>query len=1050
MHDDRQLTEQRLRRFRTERLEPALYRERLPLNVSAWAAPGEPVPFADAVAAPYTSITPGTAWGPPWGTTWLHITGQLPPAWVSAIDDVKVEALVDLGFHSGSPGFQAEGLAYDLGGNPLKTIAPRNFHLPLESVPAADPSSSTDADADADADGVSHGVDFYVEAASNPDVAAGAFAPTPLGDRATAGTEPLYRLGRVDLALRDVAVWELLRDVEVLDGLMHVLPADGPRRALILRALERMLDAMDPDDVAGTATAGRAELSGVLGSPAAASAHRVLAVGHAHIDSAWLWPVRETLRKCARTFSNVLSLMDDNPDFVFACSSAQQFAWMKDNYPTLFERIRAKVVAGQFVPVGGMWVESDTNMPGGEAMARQFLMGKQFFAEEFGVDTEEVWLPDSFGYSGALPQIAAAAGARWFLTQKISWNQTNRMPHHTFRWRGIDGTEVFTHFPPVDTYNSDLSASELAHAEKNYAEHGLGSISLVPFGHGDGGGGPTREMIARGRRVWSLEGSPTVRFGSPRQFFLDAEADYPDPPVWVGEMYLELHRGTYTSQARTKQGNRRSEHLLREAELWATTAAVRIGAGYPYDELQRLWRVVLLQQFHDILPGSSIAWVHREAERRYADVARELASLIEHSLRELAGDGDQVIAFNAGPFARDGVPGLAAGTLPTDSDAASVTAVPDGVGAEPTGFTLDNGVLRLRVDHRGLLTSLIDLQSGREVLPPGAVGNLLQVHRDIPNQWDAWDIDRHYRRTVTDLDSAESVGLDRTPAGEPVIAVTRRFGGSRIEQRIGLPRGSRNLRITTNVDWHERQKLLKLAFPVDVAADRSASETQFGHVFRPTHTNTSWETAKFEICAHRWIQVAEPGFGVAVANDSTYGHDVTSHPRPGGGTFTTIRLSLLRAPLYPDPDADQGPHTFEVSVTPGDGIAGALRAGYELNLPIRTVRGARPVTPLVTVSDSAVVVEAVKLAEDRSGDVIVRLYESLGRRVGVTVTAGFDAAGITVTDLLERGVPPSPTSATSSASPGEPGSQPGTEQAGQIRLELRPFELVTLRLARQG
>jgi len=435
MHDDRQLTEQRLRRFRTERLEPALYRERLPLNVSAWAAPGEPVPFADAVAAPYTSITPGTAWGPPWGTTWLHITGQLPPAWVSAIDDVKVEALVDLGFHSGSPGFQAEGLAYDLGGNPLKTIAPRNFHLPLESAPAADPSSSTDADADADADGVSHGVDFYVEAASNPDVAAGAFAPTPLGDRATAGTEPLYRLGRVDLALRDMAVWELLRDVEVLDGLMHVLPADGPRRALILRALERMLDAMDPDDVAGTATAGRAELSGVLGSPAAASAHRVLAVGHAHIDSAWLWPVRETLRKCARTFSNVLSLMDDNPDFVFACSSAQQFAWMKDNYPTLFERIRAKVVAGQFVPVGGMWVESDTNMPGGEAMARQFLMGKQYFAEEFGVDTEEVWLPDSFGYSGALPQIAAAAGARWFLTQKISWNQTNRMPHHTFRWR---------------------------------------------------------------------------------------------------------------------------------------------------------------------------------------------------------------------------------------------------------------------------------------------------------------------------------------------------------------------------------------------------------------------------------------------------------------------------------------------------------------------------------------------------------------------------------------------------------------------------------------
>jgi len=992
--------------------------------------------------APYTPITPGAAWGPPWGTTWLHITGEVPHAWVLPSDDVRVEALIDLGFEKPSPGFQAEGLAYDPGGNPLKTIAPRNSHLPWELFQAADgrPFRGHGRSVDFSVDFC---VDFYVEAASNPDVAARAFAPTPLGDPATAGAEPLYRLGRVDLAMRDVPVWELLRDVEVLDGLMYELPTDGPRRALILRALERMLDVMDPDDVSGTAVAGRAELSGVLASPASASAHRMVAVGHAHIDSAWLWPVRETVRKCARTFSNVLSLMDANPDFVFACSSAQQFAWIKENYPALFERIRDKVAAGQFVPVGGMWVESDTNMPGGEAMARQFLMGKRFFAEEFGVDTEEVWLPDSFGYSGALPQIAAAAGARWFLTQKISWNQTNRMPHHTFRWQGIDGTAVFTHFPPVDTYNSDLSASELAHAERNYAEHGLGSISLVPFGHGDGGGGPTREMIGRGRRVRSLEGSPTVRFGSPREFFLDAEGDYPDPPVWVGEMYLELHRGTYTSQSRTKQGNRRSEHLLREAELWATTAAVRYGAGYPYDELQRLWRVVLLQQFHDILPGSSIAWVHREAERRYADVAGELTALIERSQCELAGKGNEVIAFNAGPFARDGVPGLAAATPPPDSEGAEVTA-----DSAAGGFTLDNGVLRLRLDDRGLLTSLIDLQTGREVLPPGAVGNLLQVHRDIPNQWDAWDIDRHYRRTVIDLDAAESVRLDRTPAGEPAIAVTRRFGGSRIDQRISLPRGSRSVRITTEVDWDERQKLLKLAFPIDVAADRSASETQFGHVFRPAHTNTSWEAAKFEICAHRWIQVAEPGFGVAVANDSTYGHDVASHPRAGGGTFTTVRLSLLRAPLYPDPDADQGLHTFEVSVTPGDGIAGAVRAGYELNLPIRIVRGSREVAPLLTVSDPAVVVEAVKLAEDRSGDVIVRLYESLGRRTGVTVTAGFDAAGITVTDLLERPIPAQsaqPEPSAPSAPPERP-EPPGTGQAGQIRLELRPFELVTLRL----
>ena len=403
----------------------------------------------------------------------------------------------------------------------------------------------------------------------------------------------------------------------------------------------------------------------------------------------------------------------------------------------------------------------------------------------------------------------------------------------------------------------------------------------------------------------------------------------------------------------------------------------------------------------------------------------------------------------------------------------------DGPDSDTTAaFTVDNGVLRLRIDDRGLLTSLVDLESGREVLPPGAVGNLLQVHRDIPNQWDAWDIDRHYRRVVTDLESAESVRLALGAEGGPVIAVTRRFGASRIDQRISLPPGSHSVRISTDVDWHERQKLLKLAFPIDVAADRSASETQFGHVFRPTHTNTSWEAAKFEICAHRWIQVGEPGFGVAIANDSTYGHDVSTSARPGGGTFTTVRLSLLRAPLYPDPDADQGRHVFEVSVTPGAGIAGAVRAGYELNLPIRTVRGSRGVAPLVTVSNPAVVVEAVKLAEDRSGDVIVRLYESLGRRIGVTVTAGFDtagfvtagfdtagfdtagfvAAGVTQTDLLERPVPassassapPAPPASSASSAPPASSKPPANGQAGQIRLELRPFELVTLRVRRAG
>ena len=1022
MHDTRAQTELRLRRFIAERITPALYRHRAPLTVTCWAAPGEPVSFAEASGQTYTPLAPGDAWGPPWGTTWLRITGTVPTDWGDVERNLspatRVEALIDLGFHDHSPGFQAEGLAYTADGRTIKGIAPFNNHVRL-AVQPGDP------------------VDLRVEAASNPRIEGDGvlrYSPTPLGDATTSGTEPLYRLGRIELGLLDVTVWELTRDLEILEGLMLELPTDQPRRWLILRATERMLDAMDPDDIAGTAALGRAELVEVLASPATASAHRLYAVGHSHIDSAWLWPVRETIRKCARTFSTVVDLVDEHPEFVFACSSAQQLAWIKQYHPELFDRIKSKVAAGQFVPVGGMWVESDTNMPGGEAMARQFLAGKRFFLDEFGIDCAEVWLPDSFGYSAALPQIVAAAGAKYFLTQKISWNQTNRMPHHTFWWQGIDGTRVFTHFPPVDTYNSQLVPSELMHAERNYSDHGQGSMSLVPFGFGDGGGGPTREMIARGSRARSLEGLPTVQFGRPRSFFQAAQADYPDPPTWVGEMYLELHRGTYTSQSRTKHGNRRSEHLLREAELWSTAAAVLLGTEYPYGRLEKHWRTVLLQQFHDILPGSSIAWVYRVAEQNYAELAADLEDLIADRLRLLARSDDSVasrpVTFNAAPHRIDGVPALSAGTIDVGLE--------DAVTAEQAGnrITMVNGRIRVVIDGRGLITSLVDLASGRDVIPVGRAGNLLQVHRDIPNQWDAWDVDEHYRRTAMDLDVAASITL-AADDNLAVVRVARTFGSSNFEQQIRLARGADRVEIDTSVDWHERQKLLKLAYPLDVQADRSASETQFGHVFRPTNTNTSWEAARFEICAHRWIHVAEPGFGVAIANDRTYGHDVAASPGTAGDSkaITTVRLSLLRAPRYPDPDADQGSHVFRTSLTPGADLAAAVRSGYEINLPPRTVQGTRDVAPIVTVSNPAVVVEAVKLAEDRSGDVVVRLYESLGARSRTTVTAGFAASTVTVTDLLERALESTVT-------------RPNRTAGAAVDLTFRPFEIVTLRFAR--
>jgi alpha-mannosidase len=996
MHNDQTLVEARLARFVRDKLRPALYRDAHPLTATAWTAPGEPVPFAEAVAQPFEPVPHGWSWGRAWSTVWFHVTGTSP--WPDgAPRGTRAEILVDFGYNRSRSGFQAEAFAYRPDGTPIKSIAPFNSYLPWTGGE----------------------IDLYLEAAANPDVAGEyTFDPTPYGEWETSPEEPLYRLAQLEIALLDETVWELDRDIWTLRGLMAELPADSTRRHVVLRALEDAMDAVDPSDVAGTAAAGRAALAPALAAPANASAHRIVATGHAHIDSAWLWPLRETVRKCARTFTNVMALMDEHPDFVFACSSAQQYLWMKQHHPAVWERIKVKVAEGRFVPVGGMWVESDTNMPGSEAMARQFIAGKRFFLEEFGVECEEAWLPDSFGYSAALPQIVALAGERWFLTQKISWNQVNRMPHHTFWWEGIDGTQVFTHFPPADTYISELNAEELGRAERNFSEKGRTGVSLVPFGWGDGGGGPTREMIAAAHRTADLEGSPKVTIGSPRSFFEQAEAEYPDAPVWSGEMYLELHRGVFTSQLRTKQGNRRNEALLREAELWAATATLRAGAAYPRAELEAAWHDVLLLQFHDILPGSSIAWVHREAERRHAAVTATLERIIADSLATLGGDGTGEFAVNSSPRPRAGLPALGGG-VPATHAAPTSTAV-DG------GYALDNGVVRVVVDAAGRIRSLVAHADGRDAIPEGDPAAALRVHRDLPNLWDAWDLDAHYRRTVTELDTADSLEATADADGAARVTSVRRFGASTISLGVVLRPGADSVELDLAVDWRERERILKLAVPLDVHADRVAAETQFGHVFRATHVNTSWDAARFEACQHRFLHVAEPGYGVAVANDSTYGYDVDRRTRDGGGTTTTVRFSVIRAPRFPDPESDQGEHRVRFRLRPSSAIGDAVALGYDLATPLRTA--AAPLVPLVSSSHDGVVIETVKLAEDGSGDLVVRLYESLGGRASTTLSVDGSADLIEVTDLLERALDGEPT-ATGSA----------------IDLDFRPFQLRTVR-----
>jgi alpha-mannosidase len=997
MHDSTERIRARVDRALRERLRPAVYRARSAVAVSAHELPGEPVPAREAIAGRYRPVQVGLRWGRPWGTTWFRLRGAVPDGWAGG----RVELRVDLGF-SGGPGFQAEGLLHGADGVVLQGVEPDNTTW-LVSAKAAG----------------GEPVEVYCEAAANPDVISEAFRPTDLGDVETAPDAPLYTLTAAELVLVDEAVLALCHDVEVLAGLAAVLPDSSARRREILHALDAAVDHLDAGPLAERVGGARELLAGPLAAPADHAAHRVSAVGHAHIDSAWLWPLRETVRKCARTFANVLSLADRYPGLRYACSQAQQYAWMREHQPELFERIRGAVAAGVFVPAGGMWVESDTNMPGSEALARQFVYGQRFFAEEFGVTCREVWLPDSFGYSAALPQIAALAGLDAFLTTKLHWNETNRFPHSTFRWEGLDGTRLFAHCPPVETYNSRLTADELARAADGFHEAGAASRSLVPFGHGDGGGGPTAAMMEYAARQADLAGSPRVAVQSPTEFFAAAREEYADPPVWVGELYLESHRGTYTSQAAMKRGNRRSEHLLREVELWAATAAVRAGTPYPHDQLDRLWRTVLLHQFHDILPGSSIAWVHRQARETYRETIAELTALRDAAVAALAGNGDRELVFNAAPDARDGVPALGASAAVAPTGA--VTVERDG-----TDLVLRNGVLVVRVDDRGLVTGIRDLVAAREVLPPGQPANVLQLHPDRPTGFDAWNVDEFYRRGGTDLTATTGIEV---AGGE--VRVAREFGASSVTQTIALEPGSRVVDFGCEVDWHEREAFLKAAFPVDVHTGHATAQVQYGHLARPTHANTSWDAARFEVCAHRFLHVGDAGYGAALVNDSVYGHDVTRVPRPGGGTWSTVRLSLLRAPRYPDPETDQGRHAFRYGLVCGAGIPEAVREGYRLNLPPLVVRGGADVEPLVAVDNPAVVVEAVKLADDRSGDVVVRLYESLGGAAEVTLGRTVPGA-VVETDLLER--------------PVDGGVRFGAGE--EVRLSLRPFQIRTLRIDR--
>ncbi|MCS6950542.1 MAG: alpha-mannosidase [bacterium] len=1026
-----ELTLSRVERFIRNELQSRIWQAQITMQAAVHRPQGRVRP-QDAPALEYTPVEPGYAWGPIWSDAWFRFTAVVPPEWRGG----SVCALIDPG---------AEAVVW-VGDDPRQGIDEHHReYLVTESAQGGEE------------------VTLYVQATGmNPYVSVDARPVEPPPNPFT------FRYA--SLALWDREVTALYLDMRVALEVLKELPEHEPRRAQLLYALNAAVNAFDPND-RRSLTRCRRIVAEAYNKPACPSAHEISAIGHAHIDTAWLWPTERTQQKCIHTFATALRLMEMYPEYRFICSQAQQYAWVKELAPRLYERIKRKVREGRWEVAGSMWVEADCNITGGESLVRQILYGKRFWMQEFGIETVDLWLPDVFGYAACLPQILKKAGIRYFLTQKISWNQFNRFPHHTFLWQGIDGTRIFTHFPPADTYNGNMTPRELMYHVRNFKEHDRARRALYIYGYGDGGGGPTMQMLEYARRLRDVEGMPRVTLEFARDFFAKAEAEAKDLPVWVGELYLELHRGTYTTQARNKRHNRKSEFLLREAEFLSCVRPDGL-KNYPARELERAWKLVLLNQFHDIIPGSSVNEVYRDSERDYAEVREIGERIVADALQAMAeqvnteGTEHPVLVVRTTPPAAS--PQLVAVPLPdgftprsalygetelpvqvVQQDGRRYALFRDWCSYEGYAYTLydlreepceeanpftvsprvlDNGILRIEFDAQGLIEHIYDRENGHDAIAPGEKGNQLQLFEDKPLFWDAWDIDLFYQekgRVITELDSVEVV---ETGPVRAAIRFTRTFGNSRIVQTVQLAKDSRRIDFVTEVDWHEEYQLLKAAFPVAVNSQRATYEIQYGHVERPTHYNTSWDMARFEVAAQKWVDLSEHSYGVALLNDCKYGHDVFGN---------TLRLTLLRAPKAPDPEADMGRHQFTYSLLPHAGSlqeAGVIEEAYQLNCPPRAVllpagqRGKMPTEgAFFEVSRDGVIIESVKKAEDEDA-IIVRLYEAYNSRGGVRVSTRLPVREAVLCDLLERDLQPLPL------------------EDGSFVIPIQPFEIVTVKL----
>ncbi|HUO11800.1 MAG TPA: glycoside hydrolase family 38 C-terminal domain-containing protein, partial [Caulobacteraceae bacterium] len=735
----------------------------------------------------------------------------------------------------------------------------------------------------------------------------------------------------------------------------------------------------------------------------------VALMGHAHIDTAWLWPIEETRRKVRRTFATATDLLRRHPEFRHVQSFAEYYRGLEDDDPELLASVTAEVEAGRWEPVGGLWVEPDINMPSGESLVRQALYGQRYFERTFGKRHTAAWLPDTFGFAPALPQILIGAGLTSLYTVKIGWSETNRFPHTRFWWQGIDGSSLLVHHMthPEDNYNGQVTPRSLLRVWRNNADKHAASETIYPIGFGDGGGGPTAEMIAAQAVLADFPLVPATRFASVADYYAKAREEAVEAGIetWVGELYLEYHRGVLTSQARTKRLHRQAEQALVGAEFLA--AALHVLGGPAPASLEPQWRTLMINQFHDILPGSSIPEVYARTEPELAGVVAAAGATSDAALdglaQKLGGQGEQALLvvnpdagarplrlvssqpIPGGQAAEDGFV-LAASDVVAPMSVAVIAPKPN-TSVTVRAQTLENEHLRVEIADDGTLASVFDKQFGREAL--SGRGNQIWAWRDQPRVYDAWDIEGDYRRAGEEV-TAQSIEIVEAGGQRGALRIVRRFRDSTITQSVRLWSNSKRIDFATQLDWHDRRTLLKAHFPLAIHADHATFECAFGVQRRPTHRNTSWDAAKFEVAAHRFVDLSEPGYGVALLNDGRYGHEALG---------AELSISLVRAPTLPDRLADEGAHSFTYALLPHAGAwwdANVLAEAEDLNRPLtfRPVRGEASLIPIVSVAGARVGLGALKSAEDGDG-LILRLYEPAGARgpVEITVPAGWAIAG---------------------------------------------------------